>query len=71
MNNVNVKTDKDLFKAAVLEEKSQHCTAEQQINFCVKVGRNTLANPDLPANLIAQLLIAKKLPDEPFNFEER
>lgn len=71
MNSVNVKIDKDLFEAAVLEGKSQHRTAEQQINFWVKVGRTALANPDLPANLVAQLLISKELPDEQFNFEGR
>ena len=29
-----------------------------------------MANPDLPIDFVAQLLIAKELPDEPFTFEE-
>ena len=45
-------------------------TAPQQINFWAKVGRNALANPDLPVDVVRDLLIAKEQPSEAFVFEE-
>lgn len=69
MSSVSVRIDKDLFDAATAEGKAEYRSAAQQINFWAKVGRNALANPDLPIDFVAQLLIAKDLPDEPFEFE--
>lgn len=69
MTSVSVRVDKDLFDAAAAEGKAEFRSAAQQINFWAKVGRNALANPDLPIDFVAQLLIAKELPDEPFEFE--
>lgn len=66
---VSVRVDKDLFDAATLEGKAQFRSGAQQINFWAKVGKNALANPDLPVDFVAQLLIAKDMPDEPFEFE--
>lgn len=69
MSSVSVRIDKDLFDAAAAEGKAEYRSAAQQINFWAKVGRNALANPDLPIDFVVQLLIAKDLPDEPFEFE--
>lgn len=71
MTSVSVRIDKNLFDAAAVEGKAEYRSAAQQINFWANVGRNALANPDLPIDFVAQLLIAKELPDEPFNFEEK
>lgn len=68
MTSVNVRIDKELFDAAAIEGRTKHRSAAQQINFWAKVGRNALANPDLPIDYVAQLLIAKDLPDEHFEF---
>ena len=70
MTSVSVRIDKNLFDAAAVERKAEYRSAVQQINFWANVGRNALANPDLPIDFVAQLLIAKELPDEPFTFEE-
>ncbi len=70
MTSVSVRIDKNLFDAAAVEGKAEYRSAAQQINFWANVGRNALANPDLPIDFVAQLLIAKELPDEPFTFEE-
>lgn len=66
---VSVRVDEDLFEAATIEGKAQFRSGAQQINFWAKVGKNALANPDLPVDYVAQLLIAKDMPDEPFEFE--
>ncbi len=70
MTSVSVRIDKNLFDAAAVEGKAEYRSAAQQINFWANVGRNALANPDLPIDFVAQLLIAKELADEPFTFEE-
>lgn len=70
MSTVSVRIDKELFDAASSEGKAEYRTAPQQINFWAKVGRNALANPDLPVDVVRDLLIAKEQPSEPFVFEE-
>ena len=66
---VSVRVDEDLFTAATAEGKANFRSGAQQINFWAKVGRNALANPDLPIDFVAELLIAKELPTEVFEFE--
>lgn len=70
MSDFNVQIDKELFNAAEIEAKANFRSTENQINFWAKVGRNALANPDLPVDFIAQVLIAKNQQTEPFVFEE-
>ena len=69
MSSVSVRLDKELFDAASIEGKAEYRSAAQQINFWAKVGRNALANPDLPVEFIRDILIAKELPKEPFDME--
>ena len=70
MPDFNVQIDEELFNAAEIEAKANFRSTENQINFWAKVGRNALANPDLPVDFIAQVLIAKNQQTEPFVFEE-
>ena len=70
MSNFNVQIDEELFNAAEIEGKANFRSTENQINFWAKVGRNALANPDLPVDFIAKVLIAKNLETEPFEFEK-
>ena len=58
MSSVSVRIDKNLFDAAAIEGKAEYRSAAQQINFWANVGRNALANPDLPIDFIAELLVA-------------
>lgn len=69
MASVSVRLDKELFDAASIEGKAEYRSAAQQINFWAKVGRNALANPDLPVEFIRDILIAKELPSEEFSLE--
>ena len=59
MNGVNVLVEKDLFDSAA-----------QQLNLWAKVGKNALANLDLPISFIYDTLIAKEQPKEIFEFGE-
>lgn len=69
MASVSVRIDEELFNAASTEGKAYYRSGAQQINFWAKVGRNALANPDLPIEAIADLLISKELPAEEFRYE--
>ncbi len=66
MPKVNVRIDRELFDAAAAEGRSKSRSAAQQIDFWARVGRSALANPDLGAGDIADILEAKDLPGEPF-----
>jgi len=70
MATISVRMDKELFDAAAVEGKAEFRSAAQQINFWAKVGRNALANPDLPIEFVKELLIAKEQETEPFKFED-
>ena len=70
MTTISVRMDKDLFDAAAAEGKAEFRSAAQQINLWAKVGRNALANPDLPIEFVKDILIAKEQPREPFSFED-
>ena len=65
MATVSVRMDKELFDAAAIEGKAEFRSAAQQINFWAKVGRNALANPDLPIEFVKDILIAKEQPRKP------
>lgn len=66
MSTVSVRIDSTLFQEAAAEGKAEFRSAAQQINFWAKVGKNALANPDLPVGFIRDTLIAMEQPTEPF-----
>ncbi len=70
METISVRMDKELFDAAAIEGKAEYRSAAQQINFWAKVGRNALANPDLPIEFVKDILVAKEQQREPFVFED-
>lgn len=70
MATVSVRVDKELFDEAAVMGRAEYRSAVQQFNFWAKVGKNALANPDLPVEVVRDLLIAKEQPTEPFVFEE-
>ena len=69
MSTVSVRIDSTLFQEAAAEGKAEFRSAAQQINFWAKVGKNALANPDLPVDFIRDTLIAMEQPTEPFVLE--
>ena len=66
MNTIPVRMDKALFDSASIEGKAEFRSAAQQLNFWALVGKNALANPDLPVDFIRDILIAKNQETEPF-----
>ena len=70
MSNFSIQIDEELFNAAKIEGAENSLSPEQQINFWAKVGRNAIANPDLPVDFIAKTLVAKIQKTEPFHFED-
>lgn len=70
MASVSVRIDEELFASAVAEGRAEYRSAAQQINFWATVGKNALANPDLPIEFVRDLLVAKNLPGESINLED-
>ena len=70
MASISVRMDKELFDAASIEGKANYRSAAQQLNLWARVGKNALANPDLPITFIHDTLIAKEQEKEPFVFED-
>lgn len=62
--------EKELFDAATIAGKTEFRNEVHQINFWAKVGRNALANPDLPIEFVKDILVAREQPREPFAFED-
>lgn len=57
MSSVSVRIDKDLYNSAMIEGKA-------------KIGRNALANPDLPVDMVRDILIAREQKSELFTIED-
>ena len=70
MTSVSVLIDQELYRSAQIEGKANLRSADQQINFWATLGKNALANPDLPTKFIAQLLTEKDDKTTPFNFNK-
>lgn len=66
MTGISVRINKDLYDSAVKEARAEYRTAPQQINFWAKIGRNALANPDLPVEAIRIYSLPKKKKVNPF-----
>lgn len=70
MPTVSIRVDANLFSEAASIGKAEYRSAAQQINYWAMLGKNALANPDLPIEFIRETLIAKSMPSEPFEFRE-
>lgn len=68
MRSESIRIDRELYFSAQQEGKANLRSAPQQINFWAKVGKNALANPDLPVDFVVELLLAKESATEPFSF---
>lgn len=70
MKSVSIRIDKALYDSAQKTASAEYRSAPQQIELWAMVGRNALANPDLPVEFIYNLLLAanrRELSD--FEFE--
>ncbi len=57
-----VRIDPDLYARAKKEATLEHRTIAGQIEFWAQVGRAAIDNPDLPVEIIVNLLSAKSEP---------
>ena len=70
MTFISVRIDQELYRSAQIEGKANLRSADQQINFWATLGKNVLANLDLPTEFGAQLLTEKDATTTPFNFNK-
>ena len=64
MSTISVRIDETLVNEARSAAQAELRTLQGQIEFWAKVGRAALDNPDLPADFIAECLMAMKEPPE-------
>ena len=56
-----------LYREAAIEAQANNITVDEQVALWAKVGKAALDNPDLPAAVIKDILIAKNQASEPFS----
>jgi hypothetical protein len=56
---IPVRIDDELYKDAKAHAKAEFRTIAGQIEFWAKVGKAALDNPDLPVDVVRDILIAK------------
>ena len=61
------KISSKLYRDAAIEAQTNNITVDEQVSLWAKVGKAALDNPDLPANFIKDILIAKNQGSEPFS----
>ncbi len=61
MSTVSVRVDAGLFAQAAAVGRAEYRSGAQQLSYWAMLGKNTLANPDLPIEYIQELLVAKEL----------
>ena len=67
MDYQTLEIDAQLYNEAALEANENHITVDEQVILWAKVGKAALDNPDLPAAVIKDILIAKNQASEPFS----
>lgn len=67
----SVKIDEEFYALAKRYAEVEHRTISSQIAYWAKLGKIALENPDLPIELIKDVLIAKNLKEEAEPFEFR
>lgn len=67
---ISIRINEDLYNQAKIQAKAEFRKIPNQIEYWAKIGKNAIANPDLPIDMIRDLLVAKNEKSEPFEFEE-
>lgn len=68
----NVKIDDEFYDIAKKYAKPENRTISGQIAYWAKIGKISLENPDLPVQMIKDIIIAQSLKEyaEPFQFRD-
>ncbi|MEN6567822.1 MAG: hypothetical protein ABFC57_16185 [Veillonellales bacterium] len=67
---VAIRIDEELYEDAKRTAAAEFRTVPLQVAFWAKIGKIALENPDLPIELIRDMLISKGEKSEPFEFSE-
>jgi len=68
---IAIRIDEELYDQAKRTALAESRTVPLQIAYWAKLGKLALENPDLPIELVRDILIAKNMNEhEPFSFEE-
>ena len=68
---IPVRVSRSLYDDARWTARAEHRTIAGQIEYWAQIGRAALDNPDLPAELVRSILVAKTRQEiEPFDPEE-
>ena len=67
---IAIRIDKELYEDAKRTAAAEYRTVPLQVAFWAKIGKVALENPDLPIELIRDMLIAKGQKSESFEFRE-
>ena len=65
---VSIRVNDDLYNLAKAQAKAEFRTIPSQIEYWARVGRAAMDNPDLPIEMVEQLLIAINEETVPFEF---
>ena len=55
---VSIRVNDELYNLAKTQAKAEFRTIPSQIEYWARIGRTAMANPDLPIEMVEQLLIA-------------
>jgi hypothetical protein len=67
---IAIRIDKELYEDAKRTAAAEYRTIPLQVAFWAKIGKVALENPDLPIELIRDMLLAKGQKSESFEFRE-
>lgn len=67
---IAIRIDENLYEEAKRSATAEYRTVPLQVAYWAKIGKTALDNPDLPIEFIKQILEAKELESEPFEFRE-
>ncbi|WP_348670118.1 hypothetical protein [uncultured Candidatus Thioglobus sp.] len=67
---VSIRVNDELYNLAKTQAKAEFRTIPSQIEYWARIGRTAMANPDLPIEMVEQLLIAVNEESEPFEFSK-
>jgi hypothetical protein len=65
---VSIRVNDELYNLAKIQAKAEFRTIPSQIEYWARVGRAAMDNPDLPIEMVEQLLIAMNEETVPFEF---
>ena len=65
---VSIRVNDELYNLAKTQAKAELRTIPSQIEYWARVGRAAMDNPDLPIEMVEQLLIAINEESESFEF---